>query len=87
MSYPIGVLRQYAGAELPCVNINSSTRKEPRCPSCGGNISYDATKRERTKKDTCYCDGYHYPHYRGTEPWCVEAKNGPTDADWEEIQR
>lgn len=24
---PIGVLRQYAGAELPCVNINSSTRR------------------------------------------------------------
>lgn len=51
---------------------------------CKGNLTLDKTKRKADKIRTCRCDGYSYPHRSGTEPWCNQAKIGPTEADFEE---
>jgi hypothetical protein len=52
-----------------------------KCPSCKKDTLKDctATERARTKRRTCKCDGYHFPHSVGTEPWCVHSKRVPTD--------
>ena len=57
--------------------------REPVC-KCGGRLSFDRTTRARDKKRTCICDGYYYPHHSGTEPWCIDAKIGPTEEDFKE---
>ena len=58
---------------------------EPVCTECGGKInSIHEKERARNKQRTCYCDEYPFPHRKGTEPWCVHAKIGPTDEDYRE---
>lgn len=51
------------------------------CPVCSGKLSYDQEPRRRAKKQTCRCDGYRFPHRAGTEPWCSQAKVGPSEED------
>jgi hypothetical protein len=58
--------------------------REPRCLACGGRLSYDPEPKRRHNQEKCVCDGYHFPHRRGTEPWCRYAKKGPSDKDYEE---
>jgi len=64
-------------------------KKYPMCPSCGKDTLIDVTKAERarTRKRTCTCDGNGYPHRRGTEPWCVDAKEGPSEQDYQNRYR
>ena len=61
--------------------------REPKCPVCKGNLNHRPWYRKHDKERTCKCDGIHYPHRKGTEPWCDHAKVGPTDEDWEERYR
>lgn len=56
--------------------------RTPRCLSCGGRLSHDPEPRRRSHRDRCWCDGYHFPHRKGTEPWCSRAKIGPSDEDY-----
>ena len=58
--------------------------REPRCRHCGGMLSHDPEPKRRHKKEKCVCDGYYFPHRRGTEPRCQYAKNGPTEQDYRE---
>lgn len=58
--------------------------KTPVCKICGGTLHLDEGKRKRTKQDTCKCDGIPFPHFKGTEPWCIYAKIGPTEEDFRE---
>lgn len=59
------------------------------CPGCNQDTLVDVTKAERirTHRRTCTCDGYFFPHHKGTEPWCINAKIGPDDQDYEDRYR
>lgn len=56
--------------------------KYKSCPACGGRLSYDPEPKRRASRDVCRCDGYQFPHRKGTEPWCHQAETGPSDEDW-----
>jgi len=84
MTYPYRCTRRCCRIRKALPKHAHQYIREPKCKACGGNLSFDATKRARTKKDTCKCDGYCHPHYKGTEPWCIDAKIGPTEKDFEE---
>jgi len=58
--------------------------KTPHCKVCGGNIKHDPHVKIASKKNVCFCDGYHFPHRKGTEPWCSKAKIGPCEEDQED---
>lgn len=51
-----------------------------RCPACGGNLSFDPAPRRQTKRRTCRCDGYHFPHHRGSM-WCIHYEGELTEED------
>ena len=53
------------------------------CPACGGRLSHDPELKRRSSREVCRCDGYPFPHKKGTEPWCHDAKIGPSDEDWQ----
>lgn len=40
-----------------------------RLCSCGGELKHDPEPHIRAKRDRCNCDGYHFPHRRGSL-WC-----------------
>ena len=58
--------------------------RTPCCPVCGGNLSHDPEPRRRSKRDRCLCDGYPFPHRRGTAPWCVDSQREPTEQEYQE---
>ena len=61
--------------------------RPPACRNCGGNDwRIDAGRRVeyRTRSgvfETCYCDGYHFPHRVGGGVWCRSHPTGPTEED------
>lgn len=63
--------------------------RRPMCPACGKDTLAPVDKKEkaRGKRRRCFCDGIPYPHATGTEPWCLHAKVGPTEKDFEERYR
>jgi len=47
----------------------------PKCPRCGNELTYRDKSREReSKKDMCRCDGYWFPHRKGSR-YCVHNEN------------
>lgn len=58
--------------------------KDPVCLSCGTPTLGIAKEKERTKKRLCRCDGYPYPHSKGSTPWCRESKREPTEYEFKE---
>lgn len=64
--------------------IDGSLRKIDKCRVCGGKLSLDLSLKIRNRKNKCNCDGYHFPHRKGTEPWCHHAKIGPTEEDFQD---
>lgn len=62
--------------------------RRPKCLGCKrDSLTFDPAVRRQTKKRTCHCDGLHYPHRNGTEPWCNHAELGPTEDDYHERYR
>ena len=59
------------------------------CPGCRKDTlkTVDAKEKARNTRRVCKCDGYHFPHHKGTEPWCTQAPKGPTETDYEERYR
>lgn len=87
MTYPYRCTRKSCRTRRALKKHKEQYIRKPTCHVCGGNLNFDKTKRARTKKDTCKCDAYDFPHYKGTEPWCTHAKVGPSEEDWEERYR
>ena len=57
--------------------------KPPICQACKGKLySTNDYDKARNKRLVCNCDGYHFPHRKGTEPWCCDAKIGPDEEDY-----
>ncbi len=57
---------------------------KPKCPRCNNQIHYRDRAREReSTADKCGCDGYHFPHRKGSR-YCVENIKNLTDVDHEE---
>jgi len=84
MTYPYRCTRNRCRKRRSLPKHTHQYIKTPICRVCVGKLSFDKTKRKRTKRDTCTCDGISYPHFKGTEPWCVYAKIGPTEEDFKE---
>jgi hypothetical protein len=59
--------------------------RRPVCPACGRDTLKTVNDKEksRNRRRKCTCDGYPFPHHKGTEPWCIHALRGPTDEDYE----
>lgn len=58
----------------------------PLCPSCKRDTLKPiyVKERERTIRRKCVCDGYIYPHRKGTAPWCIHSPREPTDEEHEQ---
>ncbi len=81
--------RQTCGARKTLPKKIERYAKAPLCPSCGADSlqSVNTKEKARNKRRTCRCDGYHFPHHKGTEPWCLHAARGPTQEDNEDRYR
>lgn len=59
--------------------------KEPKCPNCkNATLRLDKWRMKNEVNgngDTCNCDGYHFPHRKGSM-WCRETTSPPTDEDY-----
>ena len=53
----------------------------PTCPNCKGPLYFDKRRKEETQKNKCQCDGYPYPHKRGSK-FC---KDSTRDLEWEQM--
>jgi len=60
-------------------------QRPPKCRNCGDTHFYvdKWMLRRNTKADKCWCDGYRFPHRRGSK-WCNEFSGELTDADYGE---
>lgn len=57
--------------------------RKPRCNGCGALLTYRDHFRERLNKQRkCGCDGYHFPHRKGSK-WCEDNRHNLTDKDYE----
>lgn len=55
-----------------------------KCHACGGTSFRLDKYRHRVelhKSRTCECDGYHFPHRMGCQPWCKHSTRLPTDLE------
>jgi len=51
------------------------------CPACGkDSLKLDTNKRREGRRMRCSCDGYHFPHRKGSL-WCIHSTIVPTDDD------
>lgn len=59
--------------------------RDPRCPACGLVLTgrRDREPQLRATRDRCGCDGYAFPHRRGSGCWCTHSTRMPSDADYE----
>lgn len=62
--------------------------KPKGCPTCGNtNVSLDSYRMKKEANghgDKCNCDGYHFPHRRGSK-WCNYFKGNRTDEDYQDF--
>jgi len=57
----------------------------PKCKSCGAPLTYRDKWQERKNKVTaCTCDGYPFPHRKGSGVWCIHSVKQPTDMDYQD---
>ena len=81
-------IRRKCGARKTLKKRIEEYVRRPRCPGCGKDtLKFDPYKKPYNTKNKCSCDGISFPHRKGTEPWCIHAKLGPTEADWKERYR
>lgn len=57
--------------------------REPTCDACGSPLRLDVYEQKQHKLKRCLCDGYHFPHRRGSK-WCVHYTGVTTDEDWQD---
>lgn len=55
-----------------------------RLCDCGGTLHDYSNERKRNKIKRCDCDGYAFPHQRGSSVWCIHSKRLPTDEEYRE---
>ncbi len=58
--------------------------RTPKCPGCDRPLTgrEDRAVKLQRRRLRCTCDGYHFPHRRGSL-YCVHATRPLTDADHE----
>jgi hypothetical protein len=61
-------------------------KRPPKCKSCGAELTYrDRSRSREIARDTCSCDGLHFPHRQGSLG-CRHYK-GPRDLEMEQFNR
>lgn len=53
--------------------------KSVSCKACGGTLHHDPSVRARSKALVCHCDGYHFPHRKGSY-YCKDYAGTKDDA-------
>lgn len=85
MSYPYRCRRSICRKRVTFRKRIEHYTRTRLCPVCGhDSLSLDLAKRREAKRNVCYCDGYHFPHRKGSAPWCKHATRLPSDQDYEE---
>ena len=56
--------------------------RTPKCPACGEVLtgSEDKAVKRQRKRLKCLCDGWSFPHRRGSK-WCRHSTKPLTEAD------
>ena len=56
--------------------------RAPKCPACDRVLTgkEDKAVKLQRKRLLCGCDGYHFPHRKGSK-WCTFSTRPLTDAD------
>ncbi|MCX6738702.1 MAG: hypothetical protein NT098_01460 [Candidatus Parcubacteria bacterium] len=63
-------------------NFHPDSYQKPKKCSCGGEYRVDwYRKKKENKKAKCLCDGYHFPHRKGSK-WCRYYKGELSDDDY-----
>ncbi len=59
--------------------------RKPKCHGCGREITgrEDRALYRQRARETCTCDGYHFPHRRGSI-WCNHSARRPTEQQYEQ---
>lgn len=60
-------------------------QREPRCKCCGARLTLDIYRQRlgpSEGRQTCHCDGEHFPHRAGSSVWCRHHPTGPTMNDF-----
>jgi len=54
------------------------------CPGCNSDsLKHDKSRKAYTAKNTCNCDGYHFPHRTGSL-WCTRYAGTYTEQDYQD---
>ena len=54
------------------------------CQNCNNLLTWRDHRTEKLNTERkCLCDGYHFPHRKGSK-WCIENRANLTDTDYEE---
>lgn len=61
--------------------------RTPKCPGCNRDTLHRDTARQReSKKNRCWCNGYHFPHRQRSAPWCDYAVRMPSPEEMSQRQ-
>lgn len=55
--------------------------REPKCKRCGSRLRLDKHRMHETRAQRCHCDGYAFPHRKGSK-WCRFYAGVLTDEDY-----
>jgi len=78
MSYPYRCTRRTCRKRVTLKKHKEAYQRPKYCHECKGNIKFDRWQKAERKKSKCLCDGYHFPHRKGSL-WCREYKGKLTD--------
>lgn len=83
MSYPYRCRRRSCSARRTLRKKLEQYVREPKCRECGGELRLDRWKMKDHKKAKCTCDGYHFPHRKGSK-WCNYSTVELTEEDYKQ---
>lgn len=68
--------------------LREQYQNAPKCPDCRRELTgrVDRALKRQRKREVCGCDGYHFPHRRGSK-WCSHSSATLTDRDYAERYR
>lgn len=82
MSYNYRCSRKACRARITFKRPIEDYARSKKCPACGGETLKKTNDKQRNKRNKCTCDGWLFPHHKGTSVWCVHHPVGPTEEDF-----
>lgn len=82
MSYPHKCRNYKCQKRRALKKLITEYKRPPKCRICGSELRYDRHKQAEAKRMKCICDGYWFPHRKGSE-FCDHYKGVKNDEYWE----